>query len=129
MSKIWEKLFYRKCNHENVATTANLSYCPDCGKLIKINWYVIRCKCCNKKRIGLIRNDIVYPIARYCTNCGSNEFFTEKIDKLTYFDINYAVAKKEVEEDLQVINKTQIWVDDKDIEEIILRLKLLPQFF
>ncbi len=129
MKKFWEKLFCKCCKHENVATTASLSYCPDCGKLIKINWYVLRCKCCNKKRIGLIRNDIIYPIARFCTNCGSEEYFVEKIDKLTYFDINYAVAKKEVEEDLQVINKTQIWVDDKDIEEIILRLKLLPQFF
>ena len=51
----------------------------------------------------------IAPGAAFCTNCGSKEFTVEKLDKINFIDINFAVLqKKVVEEDLKV-NTTQCW--------------------
>ena len=118
-------LRFRACSHPNVETNKVLSYCPDCGKLIHINWYIIRCKCCGKKRIGILRGNKAIPIARYCTNCGTEEYIVEKINSLNYFDMNYAIAKKEEEVVTPPQNCTESWVDET---EIINSLRFLPQY-
>ena len=71
------------CLHRNVETTKTLSYCPDCGKLIRTNWYIIRCSCCGKKRIGLLKYGKIIPHTKFCTNCGTNEYEIEKLQNLS----------------------------------------------
>ena len=115
----------KTCNHPNVETNKVLSYCPDCGKLIHINWYVIKCRCCGKKRIGILRGNKVVPLARFCTNCGTEDYIVEKIENLNYFNMNYAIAKKEEENIPYQHSYTETWVDEKDILD---SLHLLPQF-
>ena len=116
---------FKTCTHPNVETNKVLSYCPDCGKLIHINWYIIKCKCCGKKRVGILRGNKVIPLARFCTNCGTEEYIVEKIENLNYFNMNYAIAKKEEEITRLEHNYTETWVDES---EIIESLHLLPQF-
>ena len=38
-----------KCKHEHVTPDRDCAYCPDCGKLIKNEWYITRCACCGVK--------------------------------------------------------------------------------
>ena len=116
---------FKTCTHPNVETNKVLSYCHDCGKLIHINWYIIKCKCCGKKRVGILRGNKVIPLARFCTNCGTEEYIVEKIENLNYFNMNYAIAKKEEEITRLEHNYTETWVDES---EIIESLHLLPQF-
>jgi len=111
------------CTHSHVETNKAFSYCPDCGKLIHINWYVIRCACCGKKRIGIIKYGRPVPVAHFCTNCGSEEYEIEKIDNLNYFNMNYAVAKKEEEDIYPTKEVTETWVDEV---EILKSLRYLP---
>ena len=111
-----------KCTHANVDTNKPFSYCPDCGKLIKINWYVIRCACCGKKRVGIFRGDTAIPFEKFCTNCGSDEYVVEKLDKFNYFDMNYAIAKKEEETNEIKKEYTETWVEEVEILKNILCL-------
>jgi hypothetical protein len=53
--------FKTVCNHEKVAINLDFSYCPDCGKLIRNEWYITRCACCGVKERATIRNDEVVP--------------------------------------------------------------------
>lgn len=110
-------LNFNICRHENVENTKSLCYCPDCGKLIRINWYIIRCSCCGKKRIGVIRGNKVVPIAKFCSNCGTNEYFVEKIRNLNFFDMNFAVARKEEESAPYHPEIIQTWCEEVEILE------------
>lgn len=116
-------LNYSPCSHQNVETSKSLSYCPDCGKLIRTNWYIIRCSCCGKKRIGLLKYGKIVPIAKFCTNCGTNEYEIEKLPHLNYFDINFAIAKQEEEKNPEEHELTQTWCEEVEVLE---RLRLLP---
>jgi hypothetical protein len=111
--------FYKpECTHPNICNTKDMSYCPDCGRLVSINWYLVRCKCCNAKRTGYLRNDKIYPAARYCANCGNPKYFIENIHKINYFDIHYAVARKEtVDDKFKDKSFVQVWVENKNFEE------------
>lgn len=115
----------KTCTHANVDTTKEISYCPDCGKLIRINWYIIRCRCCGKKRIGILRGNKPAPLARFCTNCGTENYSIEKINNLNYFNMNFAIAKKEEENLTELHDYTTTWVEEN---EIIKNLKYLPQY-
>ena len=120
------KIFnFKICTHPNVETSRSLSYCPDCGKLIRTNWYVIRCNCCGKKRIGFLKGGKILPVAKYCTNCGEHNYEIEKINNLNYFDISFAVAKKEEENVPQTQELTQTWCEEVEILE---KLRLLPNY-
>ncbi|MDD3593628.1 MAG: hypothetical protein PHX18_03270 [Candidatus Gastranaerophilales bacterium] len=123
------KLFrINQCTHPNVQTNRAMSYCPDCGELIKINWYIVKCKCCNKKRIGIVKDGKIIPLANYCSNCGSNEYILGRIENINYFDMNFAIAAKETEKNNRKYDTTQIWVDEKENTEEVHQLKLLPQY-
>ena len=115
----------KTCSHPNVETNKVLSYCPDCGKLIRINWYIVKCHCCGKKRIGIIRGNKVIPLSRFCTNCGDEEYNVEKINNINFFNMNYAVARKEEENTVPSHECTQTWVDENDILD---SLRCLPQY-
>ena len=124
INKIIKFIKQKTCTHPNVATNKIISYCPDCGKLIHINWYIIRCSCCGKKRIGILRGNKIIPIAQFCVNCGSEEYYIEKINSLSYFDIHFAVARKEEESVTEQEELTQSWINDT---EILNNLRCLPQ--
>ena len=115
--------FKKKCFHEKILPNIDSGYCPDCGKLIKNEWYVTRCACCGVKLRTVSRGDKITPLSHFCSNCGSPEYVIERLDNINFVDINFAVLqRKEVEEDVRV-NITQCWQEKIDVPP-----KLLTQF-
>lgn len=116
--------FKRVCSHDKIAPDKDVSYCPDCGKLIKNEWYITRCACCGVKLKTICKHDEIYPQENFCTNCGSKEFQVEKLEKINFIDINYAILlKKELDETTNYAFTTQCW-QEKTIEQP----RLLTQF-
>ena len=37
------------CRHDKIRPDVDRAYCPDCGKLIKNEWFITRCSCCGVK--------------------------------------------------------------------------------
>ena len=112
-----------KCTHSKISPSVDQAYCPDCGKLIKNEWYITRCNCCGIKIKAMVKNGEVIPQYNYCSNCGSNEYIVEKIDKINFINIKFAaLVKKEVEEE-SFCNTTKCW-EEKSTEQP----KLLTQF-
>lgn len=99
----------KSCQHDNITPDMELGYCPDCGKLIKNEWYITRCACCGVKTRACIKNGEIVPQNHYCTNCGSKEFTVEKLDKINFIDINFAVLKKTVVEESESQSTIQFW--------------------
>lgn len=108
----WTNLFNLKktCRHERITPDMESGYCPECGKLIRNEWYVARCACCGVKLKTMSMKGELQPQYHYCSNCGSDEYTIEKLDKINFIDINFAVLqKKEVSEDYHMPNITQCW--------------------
>ena len=101
-----------ECSHSHVKADVDFAYCPDCGELIENQWYLVRCACCGVKLRGMIKNGEVVPEKHFCHNCGTREFVVERIDKINFIDINYAVLVKAVVPNHE-FNYTQSWVDAK----------------
>lgn len=115
--------FNRACNHDKITPDMESGYCPDCGKLVVNEWYITRCSCCGVKLKTNARNGEIFPQERFCTNCGGQEFQVEKLKKINFIDINFAVLQKKVEvEDLK-INSTQCWQERTNAQP-----KLLIQY-
>ena len=113
----------RTCNHEKVLPNLESAYCPDCGKLIKNEWYISRCACCGVKLKTNMRNGEVFPQHKFCSNCGSSEYQIEKLDSINFIDINFAVLKKSVLDDELKVNTTQCWQEKTNVQP-----KLLIQY-
>ena len=100
----------RVCLHTQIRPDVDFAYCPDCGELVENQWYLVRCACCGVKLRGVIKNGEIVPEKPFCHNCGTREFIVERIDKINFIDINYAVLMKTI-----VTNDfreyTQSWVD------------------
>lgn len=123
ITNLFKSYFNQKCSHQSVAPEVEQAYCPDCGKLIKNEWYITRCSCCGVKMKAMVRGENVVPQYHYCSNCGSKEFSVEKIEKINFIDINFAVLiKKEVEEEFRT-STTRCWQ-----EKTALKPKLLVQY-
>lgn len=103
----------KECKHEQISPYIDSGYCPDCGEYVFCNWYMLRCSCCNIKREGIIKNNNIIPTNKFCTNCGSNEFYIVKIKKINFIDLKYAILKKETNNDILKSNMTVYWVEDK----------------
>ena len=113
----------KRCNHERVTPDMECGYCPDCGKYIKNEWYITRCSCCGVKLKTASRNGGIIPQYNYCTNCGGKEYKIEKLDRINFIDINFAVLiKQEVQNDIRV-NTTQCWQERTNVQP-----KLLVQY-
>lgn len=97
------------CSHDKITPDMEFGYCPDCGKLVKNEWYITRCACCGVKIRACIKNDEIQPQEHFCTNCGSKEFKVEKLDKINFIDINFAVLKKTTEDCSKTVSTTQCW--------------------
>lgn len=100
----------QECQHSKVTPDKDVCYCPDCGELIENRWFITRCACCGVKLKAIIKNGKVVPDEHFCHNCGASRFVVERVDKINFIDINYAVLVK------SVVNPyfdevTQSWVE------------------
>ena len=114
----------RTCSHSKVRADVDFAYCSDCGELIENQWYLVRCACCGVKLRGIIKNGEIVPENHFCHNCGTREFVVERIDKINFIDISYAVLVKAVVHNNEY-SYTQSWVDARTSNY---RPKLLKQF-
>ena len=113
----------RRCSHDKITPDMDCGYCPDCGKFIQNEWYITRCSCCGVKLKTQVRNGEIIPQYNFCTNCGGQEYRVEKLDKINFIDINFAVLiKNEVQEVLRA-NTTQCWQERSNEQP-----KLLVQY-
>lgn len=115
------------CTHKNALLNANEGYCPDCGEYLVKNYYIVRCLSCGIKREAKLCWSEVVPVDKYCKNCGENEFYVEKLDKISFVDANFAIYKKEIIKNYQLLHpEAQIWVEK---DEKIRQLELInPRF-
>jgi len=119
------ELFNRECKHEKFPADRDIGYCPDCGELIENQWFITRCACCGVKHKAIYKQGKVVPVDKFCENCGSKEFVAERINKINFIDINYAVVVKTVISN-EVQSFTQSWVDSTETSNY--KPRLLPQF-
>lgn len=109
-------LFLRKnsCAHTHALIYSNEGYCPECGAYVKKYFYIVRCSCCEVKREAKMCFGDVMPKEKFCTNCGSRDFYVEKLDNITFIDVPYAIHTKEVVpiEELDYA-RSQVWVDNQ----------------
>ena len=104
-----------KCTHKNALLTSETGYCPDCGQYLEKNYYLIRCQRCEIKREAKLSWGEVVPVDKFCSNCGCEEYYIEKLDKVSFIDARYAVYIKEIAQELQTLHpEVQIWVDEQD---------------
>lgn len=116
--------FNKTCNHDKITPDMESGYCPDCGKLIRNEWYIARCACCGVKLKAMDKNSKIVAQNHYCTNCGSEEYTIQKLEKINFVDINYAVLKKTIAETADNVPfTTQCWQ-----EKTVLKPKLLAQY-
>lgn len=115
--------FQNECTHENITPDMDTAYCPDCGKLIKNEWYITRCACCGLKLESCMKNDEIIPRKRFCTNCGSSNFAIEQIEKINFIDIKFAVLTKRIIEETIICSTTRCWQEKSNEQP-----KLLTQF-
>ena len=109
LARIFFPSISTKCNHNKVRPDIEQAYCPDCGKLIQNEWYITRCSCCGVKMKAMLRNGQVVPQEHYCSNCGGEDFSVEKLEKINFIDIRFAVlVKREVEEE-KFCNSVKCW--------------------
>ena len=107
----------KNCTHDKITPDMEFGYCPDCGKLIRNEWFITRCACCGVKMRAIAKNGEIYPQNHYCTNCGSQEYIVEKLDKINFVDINFAVLQKhEADEESAVLYTTQCWEEKRSAQ-------------
>lgn len=112
------------CRHEKITPDMEAGYCPDCGKYIQNDWYYARCACCGVKLKTMSYKGELKPQYQYCSNCGSQSYKIEKLDKINFIDINFAVlVKREIEDSVNIPNTTQCWQ-----ERTVSQPKLLVQY-
>lgn len=114
--------FKRKCRHTNVAPNIDFGYCPDCGKAIKNEWYITRCSCCGIKLTTIERDGEVLPINKFCTNCGSHDFTVEKLENISFSNINYAVLVRKEINRANSKTTTQFWQEKTNVQPKLLAL-------
>ena len=109
-----------KCSHKNALLYAESGYCPDCGEYLVKNYYILRCSRCDVKRTAkLVWGDIV-PTEKYCSNCGCQDYYIEKLDKVNFVDAPYAIYIKEIAAEYKDTHpEVQVWVEEnEELKEI-----------
>ena len=107
-----------ECQHTRVPIDVDEAYCPDCGELIKNQWFLVRCACCNIKRTAHTKYDKIEPDTKFCRNCGSTEFYIEELEKVNFTDVHYAIFKQVIIPQFRQSTR-QIWIekDNSQLEE------------
>lgn len=118
--------FNRVCQHSKLRPDVEFAYCPDCGELVENQWYLVRCACCGVKIKGIIKNGEIIPEKNFCHNCGTRDYVIERINKINFIDISYAVLVKAVVTH-NYTNYTQSWVEN-DFRTSNYRPRLLQEF-
>ena len=108
-ARIFLPSFTIKCTHDKVRPDVEQAYCPDCGKLIKNEWYITRCASCGVKMRAMVKNGEVIPQEHFCSNCGGEEFLVEKVEKINFIDINFAALVKTEAEEEVIPRVTKCW--------------------
>ena len=104
-----------KCNHKNALIYSDSGYCPDCGQYLVKNYYIVRCAVCDIKREAKLSWGEIVPKSNFCANCGSKEFYIEKIDKINFIDAQYAIYLKEIASETQALHpEAQIWIEEEN---------------
>ena len=112
LTRIFLPSFRTTCSHDKIRPDVEQAYCPDCGKLIKNEWYITRCSCCGVKMKAMVKNGQIVPQEHFCSNCGGEDFSVEKIEKINFIDINFAaLIKTEVVEN-RFCNTTKCWQEN-----------------
>ena len=88
--------FKSQCTHNKIPATVESGYCPDCGEYVENHWYLVRCKHCRIKRKAHLVAGNPVPETHFCPNCGGILYEVERLKKINFIDINFAVLKKEV---------------------------------
>ena len=114
-----------KCKHDKFSPDKDIGYCPDCGELIENQWFIVRCGCCGVKHKAIIRNGQIVPEEKFCHNCGNKTFVVERVNKINFIDINYAVLVKTIIPN-EHFEFTQSWADTRETSNYT--HKLLQQF-
>ena len=113
----------KTCSHEKVLPHQDYAYCPDCGKFIQNEWFITRCACCGVKLKARVKNGAIITQEHFCTNCGSEDFIVEKLEKIDFINVNYAtLIKKEVDSHKKAITR-QYWQEKNNEPQ-----KLLIQY-
>lgn len=122
ITNLIKQAFKKQCRHDKILPTMEQGYCPDCGKFIRNEWYITRCSCCGVKMKAIVQNGKVIPQEHFCANCGSKNFTVEKVDKINFIDINFAVLIKKELTEVKKQFATQLW-QENTIEPLKLTLK------
>lgn len=83
-----------ECFHPQISPDVYAGYCPDCGEYVENQWFMARCSCCGIKHKTIVCRGQIRPVNKYCTNCGSRVYEVEKLEKINFIEINYAVIIK-----------------------------------
>lgn len=82
------------CRHNNFdPLSVNDQYCPDCGKHISVDWYIVHCANCDTRRSGFHLFGKFLPNDRFCKKCGCEAFDLEIKKELGFLDYRYACYK------------------------------------
>ena len=114
----------KECSHSKIPLEVDCAYCPDCGELVENQWFILRCACCGVKVKAMIRNGKIVPVEKHCTNCGMAVFNVEKLEKVNFINVNYAVLMKKTVKN-ENFSFTQSWVDVTNAGTLCGKLGLL----
>ena len=114
-----------ECKHDKFLPDKEIGYCPDCGELIENQWFIMRCACCGIKHKAVYKSGQIVPVEKFCHNCGNKDFTVERVNKINFIDINYAVLIKTVIP-VEERRYTQSWSEPKETSNYT--RKLLQQF-
>lgn len=114
----------KECSHSKIPLEVDCAYCPDCGELVENQWFILRCACCGVKVKAMIKNGKIVPVEKHCTNCGMAEFNVEKLEKVNFINVNYAVLMKKTVKN-ENFSFTQSWVDVTNAGTLCGKLGLL----
>ncbi len=122
-------LFKDSCSHQNFDHTGANPFCPDCGKEVQVTFKIVRCSCCSTKKSAKLIFKRIIPDEKYCSKCGSKNYFVEKKERIEFFDLKYAIILKEIVEDSSFEHlRTQIWIENENNWSNIIKPKLIPSF-
>ena len=104
-----------ECQHDKVSPCSDGEYCPDCGRYVVNEWYITRCKCCGVKLQSAKKGSEIIPAENFCHNCGGSDYYVEKLSKIDFVNIPYAVLIKKAMEENHFSHATQCWQEEENI--------------
>ena len=107
----------QKCSHSKVPAHVESGYCPDCGEYVENHWYLVRCKHCKIKRKSHLFGENIVPDTKFCPNCGGFLYETEKLEKINFIDINFAVLKRTSVKVVKKFASATTWIEEENVQQ------------